>query len=142
MSCFLCVYVQARFDRHHVRDLTWSRHQLEELAERRFVAAQLEAQRRAAAALGGASHSPRGPAQDAAVAEVLSGNGGRPYTFGDLFRGVKPEDLGSNLSRLSTPRELFIMMSSLLARLEANPEGGVTSQDLEIATQRALEQAV
>ncbi len=31
---------QARFDRHFVRDLTWSRHQLEELAERRFRAAQ------------------------------------------------------------------------------------------------------
>ena len=31
---------EARFDRHFVRDLTWSRHQLEELAERRFIAAQ------------------------------------------------------------------------------------------------------
>ncbi len=31
---------QARFDRHFVRDLVWSRHQLEELAERRFRAAQ------------------------------------------------------------------------------------------------------
>ena len=31
---------EARFDRHFVRDLTWSRHQLEELAERRFLAAQ------------------------------------------------------------------------------------------------------
>ena len=31
---------EARFDRHFVRDLTWSRHQLEELAERRFMAAQ------------------------------------------------------------------------------------------------------
>lgn len=28
---------EARFDRHFVRDLTWSWHQLEELAERRFV---------------------------------------------------------------------------------------------------------
>lgn len=34
------VLQEARFDRHFVRDLTWSRHQLEELAERRFVAAQ------------------------------------------------------------------------------------------------------
>ena len=33
--------LQARFDRHFVRDLTWSRHQLEELAERRFRAAQV-----------------------------------------------------------------------------------------------------
>lgn len=31
---------EARFDRHFVRDLIWSRHQLEELAERRFRAAQ------------------------------------------------------------------------------------------------------
>jgi hypothetical protein len=28
---------EARFDRHFVRDLTWSRHQLEELAERRWA---------------------------------------------------------------------------------------------------------
>lgn len=32
---------EARFDRHFVRDLVWSRHQLEELAERRFRAAQV-----------------------------------------------------------------------------------------------------
>jgi hypothetical protein len=30
----------ARFDRHFVRDMVWSRHQLEELAERRFQAAR------------------------------------------------------------------------------------------------------
>lgn len=34
------------------------------------------------------------------------------------------------------------LQTELLARLEANPGAGVTSQDLEIATQRALEQAV
>ena len=34
---------EARFDRHFVRDLVWSRHQLEELAERRFRAAQVRA---------------------------------------------------------------------------------------------------
>ena len=38
-GCILLLQ-EARFDRHFVRDLTWSRHQLEELAERRFVAAQ------------------------------------------------------------------------------------------------------
>ena len=32
---------EARFDRHYVRDMTWSRHQLEELAEQRFFAAQV-----------------------------------------------------------------------------------------------------
>lgn len=35
---------EARFDRHFVRDLVWSRHQLEELAERRFRAAQVKSQ--------------------------------------------------------------------------------------------------
>jgi hypothetical protein len=32
---------EARFDRHYVRDMTWSRHQLEEVAEQRFSAAQV-----------------------------------------------------------------------------------------------------
>lgn len=144
---------EARFDRHHVRDLTWSRHQLEELAERRFLAAQLAAQRLAAAALGGGeSTSDSTPtaalqlhhhaAAEAAVAAALSGNGGRPAAFNDLFKDVKAEDFSSYLSKLSTPRELMIMMSELFARMESHPEGGVSAQDLEIATQRALEQAV
>ena len=34
------VVKEARFDRHFVRDMTWSRHQLTQLAERRFCAAQ------------------------------------------------------------------------------------------------------
>jgi hypothetical protein len=37
---FPAMQQEARFDRHFVRDLTWSRHQLEELANRRFIAAQ------------------------------------------------------------------------------------------------------
>ncbi|KAJ9517147.1 hypothetical protein QJQ45_009092 [Haematococcus lacustris] len=41
---------EARFDRHFVRDLGWSRHQLEELAERRFKAAQQQLQEEARAA--------------------------------------------------------------------------------------------
>ena len=40
LSKGLLLVQEARFDRHFVRDLTWSRHQLEELAERRFLAAQ------------------------------------------------------------------------------------------------------
>lgn len=136
------VLKEARFDRHFVRDLTWSRHQLAELAERRFLAAQLEAQRRTAAVLGGTcgATSPRGAAAEAAVAALV--NGGRTFTFADLFAEVKKEDLSSYLSRLSTPRELMIMMSELFARMESNSEGGLSSQDLEIATQKALEQAV
>ena len=31
-----CMLQTARFDRHLVRDLTWSRHQLEDLARRRL----------------------------------------------------------------------------------------------------------
>jgi hypothetical protein len=42
---------EARFDRHFVRDLTWSRHQLEELANRRFIAAQHSARYSAAGRL-------------------------------------------------------------------------------------------
>lgn len=138
-----------------MRDLTWSRHQLEELAERRFLASQLASQRLAAAALGdgestndptsaaaAALHLHHHAAAEAVVAAALSGNGGRPAAFNDLFKDVKAEDFSSYLSKLSTPRELMIMMSELFARMESNPEGGVSAQDLEIATQRALEQAV
>jgi len=45
---------EARFDRHFVRDLAWSRWQLEELADRRFRAAQQQA-----AAGNGGARSPR-----------------------------------------------------------------------------------
>jgi hypothetical protein len=114
------------------------------LAERRFVSSQLEYQRRTAAAVGshGANSPPRGAAADAAVAAALSGNGGRPATFADLFKNVKSEDLSSFLSKLSTPRELMIMMSETFSRLEAHPDTGISGQDVEIATQKALEQAV
>lgn len=120
---------EARFDRHFVRDLTWSRHQLEELAERRFLAAQLEQQRRAA-----------GPHP---VLPTDGANGGQPkYTFADLFKAVNMEDFSSYISKLSTPRELMIMMTEMMARMEAHPDGGLTGQDMEISCTRALEQAV
>lgn len=62
--------------------------------------------------------------------------------FSDLFAGVSSDDLSSYLSKLSTPRELLIMMNESFARLEAHPEQALTGHDLEIATQKALEQAV
>ncbi|KAL4444959.1 hypothetical protein ABPG77_004009 [Micractinium sp. CCAP 211/92] len=119
---------EARFDRHFVRDLQWSRHQLEELAERRFIAAQMAARRRAAEAAAG---SPK-----AAMEE-------RPlYTFTDLFKAIKIEDFSSYISKLSTPRELMLFMTELLARIEAHPDNQLSAQDMEIAVSKALEQAV
>ena len=101
---------EARFDRHFVRDLTWSRHQLEELAERRFLAAQIEAQRRAAQRGNGKDGAPHEPTP-LGVADVVEAAGkGRTYTFADLFEAVRVEDFSSYLSKLATPRELMIMM--------------------------------
>ena len=98
-----------------MRDLTWSRHQLEELAQRRFLAAQLEAQRRHTG-LGSGSPSP-------------SGDGGRQlYDFSDLFKAVKMEDFSSYLSKLSTPRELLLFMTELLSRIEAHPDSNLSAQ--------------
>jgi hypothetical protein len=88
----------ARFDRHFVRDLRWSRQQLEELAERRFLAA-LEGGTGA-----GAACPPRA-------------------SLADLFRGVEKDEWNAQLARLSTPREVLVAMGCLLARAEA--KGGL-----------------
>lgn len=66
---------EARFDRHFVRDLTWSRHQLEELAERRFIAAQ-RATLHNSTALGADGYN-GGPSPDTLTA-----------SFTDLFKKV------------------------------------------------------
>lgn len=78
---------EARFDRHFVRDLTWSRHQLEELAERRFRAAQEALQAEAQA--------------NGKTTELVDTSN---TTFADLFRkvlvgrGVRGND-GGTVSR-------------------------------------------
>lgn len=63
---------EARFDRHFVRDLTWSRFQLEQLAERRFIAAQ----RPSGSAAGTPEPSSTGP-------------GKGPTAFSSLFEKVR-----------------------------------------------------
>lgn len=62
-----------------MRDLTWSRHQLEELAERRFLAAQQQRQR----AVAGGDSSGVGGENGSAAAKRQS-----QYSFADLFKAV------------------------------------------------------
>lgn len=115
---------EARFDRHFVRDLTWSRFQLEDLAQRRFAAAQEEGR------LGG-------------------GEGGVPSNgnveFQSLFEHVSREDFSAAIAKLHTPRELMVFMTELMGRIEAHAAGDgaiVAAQDMEIAVKAAKEQSV
>ena len=64
---------EARFDRHFVRDLTWSRHQLEELAKRRFIAAQKQ----------------RGPQALVGEGYVAADSDLAKGSFNDLFKKVR-----------------------------------------------------
>mmetsp|Transcript_21920 Transcript_21920/g.37806 ORF Transcript_21920/g.37806 Transcript_21920/m.37806 type:complete len:580 (-) Transcript_21920:237-1976(-) len=114
------VLKEARFDRHFVRDVVWTRHMLADLAEKRFKAAQMMAAR------GNDRYVPR-------------------KTFKDLFEKIQAEDFSSSLSKINTPRELMIMMSEVISRMEANAKDenfAIAAADLEWAVQRAFEQAV
>ena len=55
---------------------------------------------------------------------------------------VSVADFSGYLSRLSTPRELMIMMTELFARIEAKPHEQLKAEDLEISVSSALQQAV
>lgn len=55
---------------------------------------------------------------------------------------VRGEDFSSYISKLSTPRELLIMMTEMFARIESHPEAGLSAQDMEIAVTKAKEQTV
>jgi energy-coupling factor transporter ATP-binding protein EcfA2 len=118
------VVKEARFDRHFVRDMAWSRHQLTQLAERRFHAAQ---QRVSA---------------DGSVRQGVSKLDGELTAFSDLLKEVSGEDFAAIVGKLTTPRELLIMMTNVFNRLERNPPGAMlTAKDMEAAVEEAIKQS-
>ena len=115
VSMSLNMLQEARFDRHFVRDLVWSRHQLEELAKRRFIAAQRAARGTAAGEALGSGEN----------AEALKGS------FNDLFkkvgscvpdaqrRGMQPAWLLLSLGLLCTASNLHMCCRLLWAMQQA-----------------------
>ena len=55
---------------------------------------------------------------------------------------VSGEDFAGYVGRLSTPRELLIMMTVMFNRMEQNPNGKLTSKDMEAAVSEAINQSV
>eukprot|EP00924_Labyrinthula_sp_SR-Ha-C_P006229 augustus_masked-scaffold_31-processed-gene-0.43-mRNA-1 protein AED:0.12 eAED:0.15 QI:0/-1/0/1/-1/1/1/0/611 len=114
---------EARFDRHFVRDLTWSRFQLLDLAKKRFLAAQWDYEE---------TLTDKDSLKKAAE------------NFSSLFKHVEKEDFSAAISKLRTPRELMVFMTELLARLEACSEENtlVTAADMEVAITKAQQQTI
>jgi hypothetical protein len=59
-----------------------------------------------------------------------------------MFAQVSGEDFAGVVGKLSTPRELLIMMTVMFSRIERNPNGKLTSKDMEAAVEEALNQSV
>jgi energy-coupling factor transporter ATP-binding protein EcfA2 len=119
------VVKEARFDRHFVRDMAWSRHQLTQLAERRFHAAQ------------------QCVSSDGTVRATASAKPeGELTAFSDLLKEVSGEDFAAIVGKLTTPRELLIMMTNVFNRLERNPPGSMlNAKDMEAAVEEAIKQS-
>lgn len=98
---------EARFDRHFVLDLEWSRPQLLELGRRRFAAA------------------------------ALPGDIDGERAFERLFSLVDGTDFSGLIGQISTPRALLSVMGAIVSRVEAYPGARLTSRDIEIAVARA-----
>ena len=68
--------------------------------------------------------------------------GGRARGPGQRDFSAPPPPPNTHITQLTTPRELLLFMTELLARVEAHPEADLSAQDMEIAVTKALEQAV
>lgn len=144
---------EARFDRHFVRDLTWSRFQLQKLAELRFRAAKRTGSSTDAKSFNVSTFLESVDVCDQvgiydcclsrAFSFVFWAKNKNPWQ--DLFHGIRPEDLESAIAKLHTPRELMVCLTELLNLVESHrQEGGFAAgnQELEAAVQKAREQAV